>query len=47
VSHLVTSDEGTLHIGTFMAGLGMSLGPVLPDTLVEEVGRLPAMDVGT
>jgi hypothetical protein len=34
-------------IGTFMAGLGMSLGPVLPDTLVEEVGRLPAMDVGT
>jgi hypothetical protein len=34
-------------IGTVMAGLGMSLGPVLPDTRVEEVGRLPATDVGT
>jgi hypothetical protein len=26
---------------TVMAGLDMSLGPVLPETLVEEVGRLP------
>jgi hypothetical protein len=25
-------------IGTAIAGLGVSLGPVLPDTLVEEVG---------
>jgi hypothetical protein len=24
-----------------MVGLGVSLGPVLPDTLVKEVGRLP------
>jgi hypothetical protein len=24
-----------------MAGLGASLGPVTPETLVEEVGRLP------
>jgi hypothetical protein len=28
-------------ISTVMTGLGMSLGPVLPDTLVEQVGRLP------
>jgi hypothetical protein len=28
-------------IGTVMAGLGVSLGPVMPETLVEEVGRLP------
>jgi hypothetical protein len=28
-------------IRTVMAGLGVSLGLVLPDTLVEEVGRLP------
>jgi hypothetical protein len=28
-------------IGTAMAGLGMSLGPVMPETLVDEVGRLP------
>jgi hypothetical protein len=28
-------------ISTVMAGLGVSLGPVLPETLVEEVGRLP------
>jgi hypothetical protein len=28
-------------ISTVMTGLGMSLGPVLPDTLVEQVGCLP------
>jgi hypothetical protein len=28
-------------INTVMAGLGVSLGPVLPEMLVEEVGRLP------
>jgi hypothetical protein len=28
-------------ISMVMAGLGVSLRPVLPDTLVEEVGRLP------
>jgi hypothetical protein len=30
-------------IGTAMAGLGVSLGPVMPETLVGEVGRLPDM----
>jgi hypothetical protein len=24
-----------------MAGLGVSLGPMTPETLIEEVGRLP------
>jgi hypothetical protein len=28
-------------ISTVMTGLGMSLGPVLPDALVEQVGHLP------
>jgi 4-hydroxy-3-methylbut-2-enyl diphosphate reductase IspH len=28
-------------ISTAVAGLGVSLGPVTPETLVEEVGRLP------
>jgi hypothetical protein len=28
-------------INTAMAGLSMSLGPVTPETLVEEVGHLP------
>jgi hypothetical protein len=28
-------------IGTVMTGLGVSLGPVVPEALVEEVGRLP------
>jgi hypothetical protein len=28
-------------ISTVMVGLGVSLRPMLPDTLVEEVGRLP------
>jgi hypothetical protein len=28
---------------TAMARLGMSLGPVTPETLIEEVGRLPAV----
>jgi hypothetical protein len=28
-------------ISTAMAGLGVSLGPATPKTLVEEVGRLP------
>jgi hypothetical protein len=28
-------------INTIMTGLGMSLGPVMPEMLVEEVGRLP------
>jgi hypothetical protein len=28
-------------ISTPMAGLGVSLGPVTPEALVEEVGRLP------
>jgi hypothetical protein len=26
-----------------MAGLGVSLGPMTPETLIEEVGRLPGM----
>jgi hypothetical protein len=26
-----------------MAGLGVSLGPMMPETLIEEVGRLPSM----
>jgi hypothetical protein len=30
-------------IGMVVAGLGVSLGPVLPDTLVEEVRRLPGV----
>jgi hypothetical protein len=30
-------------ISTVMAGLGVSLGPVLPHTLVEEGGRLPGV----
>jgi hypothetical protein len=30
-------------INTIMVGLGVSLGPVLPDTLVEEVGCLPGV----
>jgi hypothetical protein len=30
-------------INMAMAGLGVSLGPVMPDMLVEEVGRLPDM----
>jgi hypothetical protein len=30
-------------IGMVMAGLGVSLGPELPDTLVEEVRRLPGV----
>jgi hypothetical protein len=28
-------------ISTVMAGLGLSLGPVMPETLVEEVGHFP------
>jgi hypothetical protein len=28
-------------ISTAMTGLGVSLGPVMPETLVDEVGRLP------
>jgi hypothetical protein len=30
-------------MSTAMAGLGVSLGPVTPETLIEEVGRLPGM----
>jgi hypothetical protein len=30
-------------ISTVMVGLGVSLGPVLPDMLVEEVRRLPGV----
>jgi hypothetical protein len=30
-----------MAISTTMAGLGVSLRPVTPETLVEEVGRLP------
>jgi hypothetical protein len=30
-------------ISTVMAVLGISLGPVLPDTLIEEIGRLPGV----
>jgi hypothetical protein len=26
-----------------MAGLGMSLGPMMPEPLIEEVGRLPGV----
>jgi hypothetical protein len=26
-----------------MAGLGVSLGPMMPDTLIEEVGGLPGV----
>jgi hypothetical protein len=26
-----------------MAGLGVSLGPMMPETLIEEVGRLPGV----
>jgi hypothetical protein len=31
------------YINTVMAGLGVSLGPVLPDTLIEEDGHLPGV----
>jgi hypothetical protein len=30
-------------MSTAMAGLGVSLGPAMPETLVEEVGRLPSV----
>jgi hypothetical protein len=30
-------------MGSAMAGLGMSLSPRTPDTLIEEVGRLPGV----
>jgi hypothetical protein len=30
-------------VGTAMVGLGMSLGPVMPKTSVDEVGHLPDM----
>jgi hypothetical protein len=31
------------EINTSMAEIGMSLGPVMPEMLVEEVGRLPGV----
>jgi hypothetical protein len=45
ISQKVIEDIAKLGkaMSTTMAGLGVSLGPMTPETLIEEVGRLPSV----
>jgi hypothetical protein len=45
ISQKVIGDIAKLErvMSTAMVGLGVSLGPMTPETLIEEVGRLPGM----
>jgi hypothetical protein len=45
ISQKVIGDIAKLGraMSTAMAGLGMTLGPMTPETLIEEVGRLPGV----
>jgi hypothetical protein len=45
ISEMVIGDIAKLGraMSSAMAGLGMSLGPRTPETLIEEVGRLPGV----